>query len=196
MSKKTDIPEDMKAHILAEMTAKRNNYQTQLDQCLAKIRTDDQYLADFIMPERDIVRDTEEIEFHGFLDLKRLLNATPDEIITQWYFDGGDDYPVTIKQDIEREMNSLEYAIKVRKLKAQHLAEKRTMYEKDLNKNIKGLKRNIEALTRTINQIAPPPTAEEDLKISLSRLEPGLQADILRKAEALAWAKVREMRQQ
>jgi hypothetical protein len=62
------------------------------------------------------------------------------------------------------------------------------MYEKELNKNIKGLRRKVESLTKTINQIQPPPSPEEDLKISLARLEPGLQAEIMRKAEKLAWS--------
>ena len=184
------IPEDKKAAILADMISKRNELQLQLDRCLAKIKTDADYLADFVMPKRDVVRDTEEVEFYDLPALKKLMNSTPDDIIAQWYFDGGDDYPVTIKRDIEREMDDEEYAHKVKKLKVQHLANKRTVYEKDLNKNIKGLQRGIVALTRTIDQIAPPPTPEEDLKISLSRLEPGLQIEIMRKAERLAWSRM------
>jgi hypothetical protein len=187
---KNEIPEDKKATILADMITKRNMLQTQLDHCLVKIKTDEDYLTDFVMPKREVVRDTEEVEFYDLPALKKLMNSTPDDIIAQWYFDGGDDYPVTIKRDIEREMDDEEYAVKVKKLKTQHLASKRTMYEKDLNKNIKGLKRNIEALNRTIDQIAPPPTPEEDLRISLARLEPGLQAEIMRKAERLALSKL------
>jgi hypothetical protein len=190
------IPEDKKAAILADMLSKRSELQLQLDRCLAKIKTDEDYLADFVMPKREMVRDTEEVEFYDLLRIKQLMNSTPDDIIAQWYFDGRDDYPITIKHDIEREMNDEEYAYKVQRLKLQHLASKRTVYERDLSKNIKGLKRNIEALTKTIDQISPPPTPEEDLRVSLARLEPGLRAEIMRKAERFALSKLAEFRMQ
>lgn len=189
---KNEIPEDKKATILAEMIIKRDMLETQLNHCLVKIKTDEDYLADFVMPKREMVRDLQIIEFHDdFLALKNLMNRTPDDEIEKWYFDGGGyDDPINICRDIEREMNDQEYDQLVKKLKTQHLANKRTIYEKDLNKNIKGLRRNIEALTRTINQIAPPPTPEEDLRISLARLEPSLQEEIMRKAERLALSKL------
>jgi hypothetical protein len=70
------------------------------------------------------------------------------------------------------------------------------VYERNLSKNIKGLKRNIEALTKIIYQISPPPTPEEDLRVSLARFEPGLRAEIMRKAERFALSKLVELRMQ
>jgi hypothetical protein len=182
-----EILADKKAAILADMISQRDKFRQQLDFCLAKVKSDEDYLADFIPPTKIMIRYKNKVEFMDFVELKEIMNNLSDDVLKTWYLDYGHDC-VDISYKAERLEDDDEYAHRCGTLRGQHLASKRSMYEKELNKNIKGLRRKVESLTKTINQIQPPPSPEEDLKISLARLEPGLQAEIMRKAEKLAWS--------
>jgi len=184
------IPEDKKAEILADMIVKRNAQMVQLENCLAKVKSDQEYLSDFVMPiRRTNINDTVNVFFRDLVDLKKILNGMSDEKLQGWYFGGGGyDDPVNICYDTVREETDAEYELRVHQLKHAHLASKRATYEKDLNKNIKGLKRGIEALTNTINQIQPPPSPEAAFMASIAHLDPFMQAEIKQAAQNLAFS--------
>jgi hypothetical protein len=136
----------------------------ELERLRAKTLTDEECLTDYVYPERVTRTDEETFNFENLRELKEKLNLIPEGEFDSWYL--GEDYRnggLHLKHHYERPETDAEYEARVSFGKKKKVEAIRTVREKNLRQNIKGLERKARGLEQMLKNLEPVLTVEEQI---------------------------------
>ena len=149
---------------LAEMRSQYVFTMEELERLKAKTLTDEKCLEDFVAPVRVTKTDTELFEFENLRELKEKLSLIPEIEFDSWHL--GEDYRnggLILKHHYERLETDDEYEARISFSKKKKIEAIRTVREKNLRQNIKGLERKARGLEQAIKNMEPVLTVEEQI---------------------------------
>jgi hypothetical protein len=147
---------------LAEVRMQYACTMEELERLKAKTLTDEECLTDYVYPERVTRTDSDTFNLENLRELKEKLNLIPEGEFDFWYLE--EDYRnggLHLKHLYERPETDVEYEARVSLSKKKKVEAIRTVREKNLRQNIKGLERKARGLEQMLKNLEPVLTVEE-----------------------------------